>query len=143
MSEYTRELLGEIDDLRKEIERLEAELENLRYEAKMITPDQNEMRCLKDRIKFLELTQSEQIKQLQTEIEHLKQKIDNQQGVISFRTHYLETERKTVKVLQAELADVKDTLQSLADIQNGSPLIRDEEKWQAIMDKAYKLLSKP
>ena len=113
MSEYTRELLGEIDDLRKEIERLEAELENLRYEAKMITPDQNEMRCLKDRIKFLELTQSEQIKQLQTEIEHLKQKIDNQQGVISFRTHYLETERKTVKVLQAELAEAKVALREI------------------------------
>ena len=51
--------------------------------------------------------------------------------------------RKEIERLEAELADVKDTLQSLADIQNGSPLIRDEEKWQAIMDKAYKLLSKP
>jgi len=103
--------------------------------------------CLKERDERRKQTVVEdlrkQVKQLQTEIEHLKQKIDNQQGVISFRTHYLETERKTVKVLQAELADVKDTLQSLADIQNGSPLIRDEEKWQAIMDKAYKLLSKP
>ena len=51
--------------------------------------------------------------------------------------------RKEIERLEAELADVKDTLQSLADIQNGSPLIRDEEKWQTIMDKAYKLLSKP
>ena len=56
---------------------------------------------------------------------------------------FLEEAKARIDELEAELADVKDTLQSLADIQNGSPLIRDEEKWQAIMDKAYKLLSKP
>jgi len=45
--------------------------------------------------------------------------------------------------LQAEDTDLKNTLQSLVDIQNGSPLVRDEKEWQKIMDKACGLLLKP
>lgn len=44
------------------------------------------------------------------------------------------------ELLEAEKEELKDCLQSLADIQNGSPLIRDEKRWGKIMETAYKLL---
>ena len=45
---------------------------------------------------------------LQAENKRLKQRIDNKQGVINFRTSYLETERKTVKFLQAKVTRLED-----------------------------------
>jgi len=44
--------------------------------------------------------------------------------------------------LETELKYVKDVLQSMVYIQNGSPLVRDEEEWQKIMDKSHELLNK-
>jgi hypothetical protein len=42
--------------------------------------------------------------------------------------------------LEAENAKLKEALQSLYDEQNGPPLIRHKESWQAAMDEAGALL---
>lgn len=42
--------------------------------------------------------------------------------------------------LQVENEQLKDSLQSLYDEQNGPPLIRNKESWQKAMDEADKLL---
>ncbi len=47
------------------------------------------------------------------------------------------------KQLQAELVEWREALQSLCNQQNGPPLIRDQKQWQAAMNEANILLSKP
>lgn len=45
--------------------------------------------------------------------------------------------------LRAENAELRDTLSSLLDVQNGAPLFKYEQQWQAAVDAARALLSKP
>ncbi len=51
--------------------------------------------------------------------------------------HNLELDIQKLKSANTEL---KAILGDLVDIQNGSPLVRDTDKWNKIMKKAYEIL---
>lgn len=53
----------------KIIEKLQAECEKLEKDAKLVTPDQHKMYMLKQKIVFLEMSDSERNKQLQAKVE--------------------------------------------------------------------------
>ncbi len=54
---------------------------------------------------------SKHLDKIEAEIDGLKQRIDTQQGVVNFRTSYLETERRTVEALQDENKILKGMLE--------------------------------
>jgi len=72
-------------------------------------------------------------KQLREEIATLKEELRAGNHLFA-----VATDRQ--RDLEAENAKLKDALQALCDEQNGPPLIRRKDSWQAAMDKARDLL---
>lgn len=63
------------------------------------------------------------------------------EGTAFYYKDAYEAEVKARKLAEADNARLREALQDLMDVQNGPPLVRDEEDWNNAMGAARKALS--
>lgn len=139
MNKDIRELCDRLEAAKKEIEKWMAMVEkrNAWYDKAMDAMKKSNDFKTKLKAETKRADAAENVNDIrEAEIEQLHDKLQTSDELV----FAYQSVRAPINPLFAKLKTAEDALQALYDEQNGPPLIRDRDSWQAAMDKAEQAL---